>query len=166
MPAGAPVHLKAAHHAVNKIEAEDDGAAKPVSWSHYVTAQGGIYCGRGYAIRITLQDQEGTGRYGEPLAPKPIGVETQTLETYTPAHMAWMGGTATRVIEWFVESARHVWPITRAAGKFLAERAQPVTPWTCVNNCTPPGVKKSSRNSSGRPMAGGFPGDYHLKAKK
>ncbi|MFZ3219671.1 MAG: replication endonuclease [Rhodoferax sp.] len=143
VPANAPAHLIAAHRAVNKTKALDNlsdsqqQAVKGAQWDAYVQAQGGPHCGRAYAIRVEKVQPAGESKYGEPLAPVPVGVST--LETYTPAHMIWMGGKAVRRV--IVESARHVWTIvkkvTLAIGRvFNGTGAQPLAPWTRVNNCT------------------------------
>lgn len=154
VPANAPQHLQDAHRAVNKITDLEAGEVKAVAWDRYVKAQGGVFCGRNYAVRVTMQEQEGFGKYGDPLTPKPVGVEAKQWETYTPAHMAWMGGKAERVIHWFIESVRHAWTITR---KFSAESAKRFSPWTCVNNCTDTGQKESGEIGFPDPWPGGIP---------
>jgi hypothetical protein len=145
VPDNAPQHLIDAHDAVNKIEPEDDGAAKPVAWDKYVKAQGGVFCGREYAIRVTLlppPEGDTSGRYGEPAAPKPIGVEVdRTCVHFTPDHMQHMHPKPLieRWLEWFIPSMRKVWTITRGAVASVSIR--PKGARTCVNNCTPPGEK-------------------------
>lgn len=153
LPKGAPAHLEQAHRAVNKMAVIEGRENASVAWNHYCQAQGGVFCGRDYRIKITKQEVDGVGRYGDPIAPKPIGLETTSLETYTPAHMAWMHPPvwATRVVHWFVESTRHVWEIVgrmgRAIGKgFIGTVAQPSAPWTRVNNCTE-GVSNGNRTN-------------------
>lgn len=143
IPAQAPDHLHQAHRAVNKIAVIEGRENASVAWDHYCQAQGGVFCGRAYRIKITKQDVEGLGRYGDPIAPKPIGLETTSIETYTPAHMAWTTppGRAVRVVHWFVESVRHVWEIVGRMGRaiekgFIRTGAKPSAPWTRVNNCT------------------------------
>lgn len=146
IPAGAPAHLIDAHHAVNKITDLEAGTVKSVAWDRYVKAQGGVFCGRAYRVRITMQEPEPgdlSGRYGEAPAARPVGVETKHTEYYTPAHMAHMGGRAERTVLWAVESVRHVWAIARkvaavvqSAGALVLGVAQLAAPWTRVNNCT------------------------------
>lgn len=163
LPHGAPAHLEQAHRAVNKVAVIEGRENASVAWDHYVQAQGGVFCGRDYRIRITKQEVEGVGRYGDELPPRPIGLETTSLETYTPAHMTWMNppGRATRVVHWFVESVRHVWEIVgrmgRAIGKgFIGTGAKPSAPWTRVNNCTEGGSNgdRFNENAIGRPAGG------------
>jgi hypothetical protein len=163
LPHGAPAHLEQAHNAVNKVAVIEGKENASVAWDHYCKAQGGVFCGRDYRIKISKQEVEGLGRYGDPLPPKPIGLETTSLETYTPAHMAWMNppGRATRVVHWFVESVRHVWEIVgrmgRAIGnRFIGTGAQPSAPWTRVNNCTEGGSNgnRFNENATGRPSGG------------
>lgn len=139
MPANAPQHLQDAHRAANRQELPEGTSDKQAQWEagakwdKYVQAQGGVFCGRRYAIRIEKMQREGLNKYGEALAAVPIGVST--LETYTPAHMAWMNGKATRRL--IVDSERHVWTITRkAAGSLGVQKPAFGGPWTCVNNCT------------------------------
>lgn len=144
LPAGAPDHLRMAHEAVNKVAVIEGRENASVAWDRYCRAQGGVFCGRDYLIRLTMQEQpEKLGRYGDPAGPRPVGVETSHLETYTPAHMAHIGGTAVRRVFWEVESNRHEWVIVGRAGRshggVSIAAAQPA-PWTCVNNCTEGGA--------------------------
>lgn len=137
MPEGAPDHLQQAHRAVNKLAVIEGRDNASVAWDSYCKAQGGVFCGRDYRIRIAMQETDGVGRYGEPLGPKPVGVETTSIELYTPAHMAHMGKVnATRVVHWFIESARHVWEIVGRMGRSALNGAAKLRPWTRVNNCT------------------------------
>ena len=135
LPAGAPQHLIDAHHAVNKITNMEAGTVKSVSWAHYTKAQGGVFCGRRARIKIAKMQPEGMNQYGEEAAMRPIGVETTSIEQYVPAHMAHMGGQATRVINWIVESDRHVWTVERRSPALIPALAAQ-RPWTSVNNCT------------------------------
>jgi hypothetical protein len=138
VPAGAPEYLEKAHRAVNKLAVIEGRENASVAWDAYCKAQGGVYTGRAYRIKVAKVEVEGVGRYGEPLADKPIGVETVNKEFYTPAHMAHMGKVnATRLVHWLVESVRHAWVIVskkkrEVEGKFKGA----LRPWTCVNNCT------------------------------
>jgi len=134
IPAGAPGYLVDAWKAVNKMQIKAGRDQESVSWDKYLTAQGGPTCGKKYRIRMMKKDQPGLGRYGEPLNGKPAGVETLDRETYTPAHMVWMGGQATRLVHWFCESSRHAWVI---------KKAREARPWTRVNNCTATQAEKS-----------------------
>ena len=127
IPIGAPEYLMDAWKAVNKMQIKAGRDNETVSWDKYLTAQGGPTCGKKYRIRLMKKDQPGLGRYGEPLNDRPAGVETVQRETYTPPHMVWMGGQATRLVHWFCESTRHAWVIKKARG---------ARPWTRVNNCT------------------------------
>jgi hypothetical protein len=137
LPEGAPAHLQQAHRAVNKLAKIEGRDNASVAWDSYCDAQGGVFCGRDYRIKITKQDTEGVGRYGEPLGPKPVGVETTSIDYYTPAHMAHMGEVnATRVVHWFIESSRYVWEIVGRKGRTAQHGAASPRPWTRVNNCT------------------------------
>lgn len=152
LPSNAPAHLIAAHDAANKAQAVtrivnkdhdlENADALSVDWAKYVNAQGGHACGRRYAIRVEKTQREGTNKYGEPVAPIPMGVST--LERYTPEHMTTeragkAPGWATRRL--IVESARYVWTITKKVIASIGRgaiglKAQLLAPWTCVNNCT------------------------------
>lgn len=155
LPAGAPDHLRMAHEAVNKVAVLEGRENASVAWDRYCRAQGGVFCGRDYRIRITqIEQPEKLGRYGDPAGPRPVGVETSALETYTPAHMAHMGGQAQRRVYWFVESTRHEWVIvgrTRPHGGVSIAQASPA-PWTRVNNCTEGGAH-GHRINEGAPHA-------------
>lgn len=137
IPANAPAHLREAHQAAQRIEATETDETKAAAWDKYVQAQGGVFCGRDYLVRVTLRDVDQVGRYGDQVAPKPCGVETQQRETWFPEWMQHIQGKATRVVHWFIESVRHVWTITRkAAGNLGVQTQGKALPWTRVNNCT------------------------------
>lgn len=155
MPEGAPEHLQTAHRAVNKLAKIEGRENASVAWDAYCKAQGGVFCGREYRIKVSTVETEGVGRYGEPLAPHPVGVETTSVEHYTPAHMAWMNppGRASRVVTWFVESTRYVWEIVGRMGRSVLKGAAKLRPWTCVNNCTE-GSNGNETNTTGRDQSG------------
>ena len=138
MPANAPEHLQAAHRAVNKLAVIEGRENASVAWDKYTRAQGGVFCGRNYRIRIATKEVEGVGRYGEPIGHRPIGVETTEIEKWVPKHIAHMvGAFATRVVHWVVESSRHVWEIVGRKARPIGRVFNgPKAPWTCVNNCT------------------------------
>lgn len=138
LPESAPVHLTQAWRAVNKMQTLEGRDNASVAWDRYTAAQGGVFCGRKYRIRVATREVEGVGRYGEALGERPFGVSTEQLESYVPAHMVHMpGASAVRIVEWVVESDRHVWTIKR--------KRRAAAPWTCVNNCTVPAQKDGLR---------------------
>lgn len=153
VPDQAPDHLKAAHAAVNKLAVIEGRDNQAVAWDRYCKAQGGVFVGRAYRIRIATVEREGLGRYGEPLPPAPVGVETVSREDYTPAHMAWMNppGRASRLVTWFVESTRHAWEIVGRKVRAALVSIGPQAPWTRVNNCTE--ASNETRNSAAGPAA-------------
>jgi hypothetical protein len=106
-----------------------DGAA--VAWDQYCEAQGGVMCGRDALIKLKKEQPEKLGRYGEPQAPRPVGV--WTLQAGADGCLQRWESNSTR-FEWeIVQGVRKA--ATQDRGFSLAE-AQPLTPWTCVNNCT------------------------------
>lgn len=128
LPEDAPEHLSKAHSAVNKV-ALVEGEKASVAWDRYCQAQGGVFCGRSYRIKVAVEEQDGTGRYGEALAPRPVGVETEGEVTVKDGIC-----TYKKPMVWLVKSARWVWEIIRnGSGKGNAGIARA---WTCVNNCT------------------------------
>jgi len=140
LPPGAPAHLVDAHRAVNKVAMLEGRTAQSVAWDHYCKAQGGVFCGRRALIKVSMLTPDTLGRYGDPATPRPIGVETVSMETVP---VSWNPGTwMTRTVHWIVESSRHVWEIVTRGARALhgrvsiAEKAKPSQPWTCVNNCT------------------------------
>ena len=138
LPKGAPAHLVMAFNAVNKVELIEGKENASVAWDRYCEAQGGVFCGRLYSIRLDMQEQEGLNRYGEEKGKRPVGIYTSGMETWTPPWMAHMHPPALipRRVEWFVESSRHVWEIVgRPRPAVLSAPCAPWT-WTCVNNCT------------------------------
>lgn len=157
IPEGAPAYLAAAHRAVNKLAAIEGKENASVAWDHYVTAQGGVFCGRNYRIRLSKTEQEGKSRYGDALPDRVIGVECAEREFYTPEHMRHMNGQASRLVEWVVESSRHQWEIVSRPGasgrKGIHGTAQPA-PWTRVNNCTEGATNGHPCNEN---EAGGMP---------
>lgn len=150
VPESAPEHLKAAHRAVNKIAVFEGRENASVAWDHYVKAQGGVFCGRKYLIRIATEPREGVNRYQEPLPPAPVGVETTGRELYKIGRL-----TAERVVQWFVESTRHAWEIVSRRARDVLGFSGPKAPRTRVNNCTEGGQDgtEQDRGSIG-PTAG------------
>lgn len=139
VPADAPEHLQAAHRAVNKIAKIEGRENASVAWDHYTAAQGGVFCGRRYRVRLSKVEQDGQNRYGEPMTDKTIGVEVDpTREGYTPAHMAHLPplatGRASRLVHWVIPSKRYTWAIS--SRRKTERNGAAVAPWTCVNNCT------------------------------
>lgn len=180
MPDGAPQPMRDAHEAVNRIANVEGGTVKAVAWDRYCKAQGGVFCGRRYLVRLAMAPAPAgaVGRYGEEPAARPVGVEMAARETYIPDHMAHMNppGIAERVALWFVESARHVWTIGRRVVVESARRVLDVLPmpsasaWTCVNNCTRTAdadvqrseVQRAERGEAAinRAIGGTWPGSY------
>lgn len=134
LPVGAPAHLVKAHNAVNKVAVIEGRETASVAWDHYCEAQGGVFCGRKYLIRLDVQEQQGANRYGEPMGMRPVGIYTSAMETWASPHVP--GAQLPRQVEWFVESSRHVWEIVWNKAQRPLQSCAPRAPWTCVNNCT------------------------------
>ena len=173
LPAGAPAHLVKAHNAVNKVAVFEGRDNASVAWDHYVQAQGGVFCGRDYAIRVAHTTEVGRlGRYGEQTGPRPIGIETTSVEDWIPDDIKAMHPMdrhgfepLRRTVHWLIESTRHEWVISgrkRSTGRVSIGTAQP-GPWTRVNNCTE-GVPNGNRCNRGRTEKGaaGVEGPGHL----
>lgn len=136
MPEGAPAEMVEAWQAVNKMQVMDGREQASVSWEKYVRAQGGVYCGRRYRVRVSMAERDTLTRYGEQSGPVPIGVEAAQRIIFKPPHMAHMpdGCGMERTVLWIVESKRCVWTINRR--RRVAACSAHRAPWTRVNNCT------------------------------
>jgi hypothetical protein len=156
LPMGAPAHLVQAHNAVNKVATFEGRENASVAWDHYVKAQGGVFCGRDYRIRLdTVTDEGKKTRYGEEAGPRPVGIYTTSVEQWIPEEIKAMQPIdrhgfepLRRVVHWHIESTRHTWVITgraRSTGRVSIGQATPV-PWTRVNNCTE-GVANGHRSN-------------------
>lgn len=148
IPAGAPQYLRDAHEAANKRNAVQGHESASVAWDKYCEAQGGVFCGRDSRIKLAMTVPEKLGRYGDEPMPRPFGVETSELEACDDPSNP--GMQEHRRVHWIVESTRYIWeilrkPQSRSNGSLLAERAQPVEPWTGVINCTALDLELGSR---------------------
>lgn len=128
LPEDAPEHLRVAHSAVNKV-AQIEGGDKRVSWARYCKAQGGVFCGRRYEIKLAQEPQDGTNRYGEARPARPVGVETHGTKTIRDGICVYEV-----TARWLVRSVRYVWEIVRRRSS--EAHAGIARAWTCVNNCT------------------------------
>ncbi len=104
----APQFIRDAWAAAQKIEGQ-----KPADFAAYIRAQGGVMTGRKYRIGIATRLAEVEGRYGITEAPRPVGIYAKANPNAV------------------YESTRYRW--TRS-GRAVAV----ASPWTRVNNCTPP----------------------------
>lgn len=138
VPEDAPQYMQDAWNAVNKLQVIEGRELASVSWDRYVKAQGGVFCGRRYRVRVALRQRNGElNRYREQACPVAMGIECVERELYTPAHMAHMPwGRAERATLWIAESNRHTWAISRGTGSRIGQDAQHRAPRTRVNNCT------------------------------
>ena len=164
VPADAPAFVVDAHNAVNRVAVLEGRDNASVAWDHYVTAQGGVDCGRDYRVRLATVPSDAPGRYGETGAPRTVGVTYHEAYKVRDAIGNWID---VRPMDTIIESKRYTWEIIKPArtartfgsvraassiGTFAHtagghtdrglkgldvgfERAQRA-PWTCVNNCT------------------------------
>ncbi|CAE6746477.1 hypothetical protein R69619_02721 [Paraburkholderia nemoris] len=179
VPSDAPAHVLKAFNAVNKVAQFEGRENASVAWDHYVDAQGGVFCGRNYRIRIATVASDALTAYGEVAPDRPVGVEYFEVAKRFDAIGNWVDVLPRTVT---VESKRFTWEIMRPAASARAGyAARPVVgldlglgfkrehraPWTCVNNCTPEGeigretdvdaVRNAQRNRSAE--GGGRVGD-------
>lgn len=138
LPENAPDHLRKAHAAVNRVCDMETGEVKSVAWDAYTRAQGGPTVGREYKIKVMRAEPPAgdMNRYEEQPAGRVLGVMTVGI------HPQQIGQITVHLpMEWLVESARKVWRVvknaTAKAGQFLKAQGEALSPWTCVNNCTP-----------------------------
>lgn len=128
LAAGSPEWLVAAHTACNKT-ALVEGSNPTVSYAHYCEAQGGMFTGRDYRIKVALEAVDGVGRYGDAKTGRPVGVVTAFEQPYRDGIV-----TGVRLVNWLVKSVRHTWEIIVAKG--AQANAGAARAWTRVNNCT------------------------------
>ncbi|MDR5739502.1 replication endonuclease [Caballeronia sp. LZ016] len=112
VPADAPSFVAQAHNAVNRVAVVEGSSGASVAWNHYVEAQGGVFCGRGYRVRLATVDAEGVSRYGESRAPRVIGITFNEEYKVRDARGNW---TDVREMQTIVESKRFEWEIMRPA---------------------------------------------------
>ncbi len=123
----APDVLKIAFEACNKIEAAEGVAAKGANFAEYLKAQGGVFVGRDYKIRLAMEERDGENAYGEPLQARPVGV---CVKAAIKRAIGALGCFVVDSVDWIVRSVRHVWKL---AGSVLRRESPP---WTRVNNYT------------------------------
>jgi hypothetical protein len=112
VPADAPAFVREAHNAVNRVAVIEGRDNASVAWDRYVAAQGGVFCGRGYRVRLATVQSDSLGRYGEEAAPKVIGITFREEYKVRDARGNW---TDVREMQTIVESKRFEWEILRPA---------------------------------------------------
>jgi hypothetical protein len=147
VPSDAPGFVLDAHNAVNKVAVIEGRENASVAWDRYVKAQGGVFCGRAYRVRLATVEAEGVGRYGDAKPARVVGIQFNEEYKVRDARGNW---TDVREMTTIVESKRFEWEILRAASSsgstkvgaaadfgldFGFERGF-IAPRTCVNNCT------------------------------
>jgi hypothetical protein len=157
VPDDAPAHVRAAHNAVNRVAMLEGRDNASVAWDHYVNAQGGVYCGRDYRVRLaTVRDGSRTA-YGEESPAKPVGVEYFEVAKVRDSIGNWIEVLPRAVT---VESRRYRWEVMRVGSRARAvdpERAQRA-PRTCVNNCTRPAAEPDFPHHAAAPFDDEFDG--------
>jgi hypothetical protein len=162
VPADAPAHVIKAHNAVNKVAQFEGRENASVAWDHYVDAQGGVFCGRNYRVRLATVASDARTAYGEEAPARPVGVEYFEVAKRFDAIGNWVDVLPRTVT---VESKRFTWEIMRPASSAKAGHAvRPVVgmdlglglkrehraPWTCVNNCTEGSENGQENRGNGR----------------
>jgi hypothetical protein len=147
VPSDAPSFVIDAHNAVNKVAVIEGRENASVAWDRYVKAQGGVFCGRAYRVRLAKVAVEGVGRYGDAKPDRVIGITFNEEYKVRDARGNW---TDVREMQTIVESKRFEWEILRAASSSFSAEVGAVrgfgldfglergfiAPRTCVNNCT------------------------------
>lgn len=147
VPGAAPEALREAISAMNVAKVEP--GVQSLAWAKYTRAQGGVNTCRA-ALRIKLiKEVTGTKtRYGEQAPDRTVGVWSEGVELFIPAHMAHMKHAAPferpAVLE--VESERAKWLMGGAskaaalavAAEVFKRSAEGASTRIHVNNCTGP----------------------------
>jgi hypothetical protein len=163
VPADAPKHVIAAHNAVNKVATFEGRENASVAWDHYVKAQGGVFCGRNYRVRLSTVASDKRNAYGEECAAVPVGIEYREAYKVRDAIGNWIDVKPMTTI---VESKRYEWKILRpgahtmprAVGLEVGLKRAQRAPRTCVNNCTEQGENGGfGQAESGKNRSGGAP---------
>jgi hypothetical protein len=172
VPADAPAHVIKAHNAVNKVAVIEGRDNASVAWDHYVDAQGGVFCGRNYRVRLATVASDARTAYGEEAPARPVGVEYFEVAKRFDSIGNWVDVLPRTVT---VESKRFTWEIMRPASSAKAGYAvRPVVgldlglgfkrehraPWTCVNNCTPGAESGRNEGQGSENAGGGATGEY------
>lgn len=110
VPPDAPAYVIAAHNAVNKVANFEGRENASVAWDHYVNAQGGVFCGRNYRVRLATVASDARTAYGEQAAARPIGVEYFEVAKVRDALGNWTDILPRTVT---VESRRYTWQVIR-----------------------------------------------------
>jgi hypothetical protein len=152
VPADAPAHVIAAHNAVNRVAVLEGRDNASVAWDHYVNAQGGVYCGRNYRVRLATVADGSLTAYGEEAPARPVGVEYGDVYRVADGICHY---SRERVVT--VESRRFRWEVRRAVERARGSMFQHAqrAPRTCVNNCTE--ESNASRNAARSDPARGGP---------
>lgn len=119
-------------------------------WAAYLHLQGGHRVRRQDLRVQLLREQSGElGRYGELMAPRPVGVTTVDVRReQVPAFGIVRGYMRTRRVTVEVESERAAWLVVpkgfaeqaRQRLRTTPARAEGMRPWSPVNNCTRPEI--------------------------
>ncbi|MBR8044535.1 replication endonuclease [Burkholderia multivorans] len=125
--ANAPQALQRAWHAAQRVKGAD-GDDKRADYAEFIRAWGGPWIKRKDAsMWLHKEAQEGVGRYGDPLGPRPAGV---VVRGAWAVDMGGLVGVTHTVTAKAVASVRRTWTIVKAAAEKIAPSR------TRVNNCT------------------------------
>ncbi|MFM0642085.1 replication endonuclease [Paraburkholderia metrosideri] len=144
VPTDAPAFLRQAHNAVNRVAVFEGRDNASVAWNHYCDAQGGVFAGRDYRIRLSKIATDQVGRYGEEVAPRVIGIEYFEQYKVRDAIGNW---TDVRPMTVTIESKRHEWEILRPASSAISVSSvvgRPVFEHTSADDVAPGGYAPAS----------------------
>ncbi|WP_250479129.1 MULTISPECIES: replication endonuclease [unclassified Caballeronia] len=110
VPSDAPNFVIAAHDAVNKVAVFEGRENASVAWDHYVKAQGGVFCGRNYRVRLSMVASDKRNAYGEAASPVPVGIEYHEVYKVRDAIGNWIDVKPMTTV---VESRRYQWKFAR-----------------------------------------------------
>lgn len=147
---GGSDRLQTACRAVHR-----DGLRR-ADWAAYMGAQGGAMTGRGYVLRMAVEDRERVGRYETATEPKPVGV----FDVERPTEWLLSNRREWRPRGEWRQGERDRKPTLR--DEIRGVPAQPASlPWTRFNNCTQRGGMRAltralqARSGSNLTTAGG-----------
>jgi hypothetical protein len=131
------------HQAREALTDEGQRHTAALGWAQYVKLQGGATGRAGRRVLLLREETGELGRYGEPTAPKPVGIMAMghTEQWVQMALMPGGGFSKKRDAATIVQSERSEWIVVPRASidqarELVKARGEAARPWTRVNNCT------------------------------